>query len=479
MALSNSIVDYLKSTGSDSSYSARKRLAEQQGISNYTGTASQNTQLLNTLRNAASGTSGTSSSGSNAASANVLAGTGLSNANATTTATTNNTTTTPAATSTGSSSSSSSTVTRGYQPSERTESAYNAMKSYENGMPGDYTESEYVEEWRDKLNDIENSKPDDFTSKYESQISDLLNQIYGDKGFSYTASDLQNDDLYKMYSQQYAANASRSMRDTMGAAQAASGGYGSSYSQQVGQQAYDQTMSGLNDKVLDFWDRAYDVYKNTQSNRYNQLNAFQTQDNTDYSRYRDTVSDWQTDRAYALSGLQGEQSADINAYNATSSNYWNGANYYSDAYNNEKNSDFAAYQQDQTDAQWEKEYAMNKEAQDLQNQLTQLQIQQAQQKLTTGSSGSGSSGGSGKKSSSSKKTSSSKSSSSSTTTKPNISAYDLTDVLLNAAKKNSNVLSSDQTTPEEIYQVAKNNYNITPRLTDYSLTNQILKSKAK
>ena len=469
MALSNSIVDYLKSTGADSSYAARQKLAEQNGITGYKGTASQNTQLLNALRNVSTGSSSTTGTGSNTASSNVLAGTGLSNANATTGTGT---------TASGSSSSTKTYQTRGYQPSEKVENAYNAMKSYESNMPGDYSESEYVEEWRDKLNDIENSRPDAFTSKYESQISDLLNQIYGDKGFSYTAKDLQNDDLYKMYAQQYAANASRSMRDTMGAAQAASGGYGSSYSQQVGQQAYDQTMSGLNDKVLDFWDRAFDVYKNTQSNRYNQLNAFQTQDNTDYSRYRDTVNDWQTDRAYALNGLQGEQSADINAYNATSSNYWNGMNYYSGLYDSEKNTDFSAYQQDQTDAQWEKEYEMNKTAQDLQNQLTQLQIQQAQQKLASGGTSSGS-GGSGRKSSSSKKTSSSTKSGTTTTTKQNISAADLLDVMANAAKTSSNVLSSNQTTPQEIYQVAKDNYNITPRLTDYSLANQILKNKAK
>ena len=469
MALSNSIVDYLKSTGADSSYAARQKLAEQNGITGYKGTASQNTQLLNALRNVSTGSSGTTGTGSNTASSNVLAGTGLSNANATTGTGT---------TTSGSSSSTKTYQTRGYQPSEKVENAYNAMKSYESNMPGNYSESEYVEEWRDKLNDIENSRPDAFTSKYESQISDLLNQIYGDKGFSYTAKDLQNDDLYKMYAQQYAANASRSMRDTMGAAQAASGGYGSSYSQQVGQQAYDQTMSGLNDKVLDFWDRAFDVYKNTQSNRYNQLNAFQTQDNTDYSRYRDTVNDWQTDRAYALNGLQGEQSADINAYNATSSNYWNGMNYYSGLYDSEKNTDFSAYQQDQTDAQWEKEYEMNKTAQDLQNQLTQLQIQQAQQKLASGGTSSGS-GGSGRKSSSSKKTSSSTKSGTTTTTKQNISAADLLDVMANAAKTSSNVLSSNQTTPQEIYQVAKDNYNITPRLTDYSLANQILKNKAK
>jgi len=45
-----SIVDYLKSVGQPSDYNSRAKLAAQQGITNYTGTAAQNTQLLNTLR---------------------------------------------------------------------------------------------------------------------------------------------------------------------------------------------------------------------------------------------------------------------------------------------------------------------------------------------------------------------------------------------------------------------------------------------
>ena len=40
-----SIVDYLKQSGKDSSYNARKKMAEQYGISGYSGTAAQNTQL--------------------------------------------------------------------------------------------------------------------------------------------------------------------------------------------------------------------------------------------------------------------------------------------------------------------------------------------------------------------------------------------------------------------------------------------------
>ena len=46
----NSIVDYLSSAGKDSSFSARQSLAAKMGIQNYTGSASQNTSLLNSLR---------------------------------------------------------------------------------------------------------------------------------------------------------------------------------------------------------------------------------------------------------------------------------------------------------------------------------------------------------------------------------------------------------------------------------------------
>lgn len=63
----NSIVDYLKSVGQDSSYGARTKLAGTQGIKGYTGSAQQNTSLLNTLRSGG-GTSSTSSTSSNTSS---------------------------------------------------------------------------------------------------------------------------------------------------------------------------------------------------------------------------------------------------------------------------------------------------------------------------------------------------------------------------------------------------------------------------
>ena len=50
-----SIVDYLKSVGQASDFTSRTALATQYGIQNYTGTAEQNTQLLNTLNKPSGG----------------------------------------------------------------------------------------------------------------------------------------------------------------------------------------------------------------------------------------------------------------------------------------------------------------------------------------------------------------------------------------------------------------------------------------
>ncbi|WP_346216434.1 GH25 family lysozyme [Caldifermentibacillus hisashii] len=55
-----SLVDYLKSVGKDASFNARKALAAQYGISNYTGSAAQNLALLSKLKNGVQPTQSTS-----------------------------------------------------------------------------------------------------------------------------------------------------------------------------------------------------------------------------------------------------------------------------------------------------------------------------------------------------------------------------------------------------------------------------------
>lgn len=54
--MNNSIVDYLNQNGQASDFATRKKLAEQNGITNYTGSAQQNLSLLSTLKSSSGST---------------------------------------------------------------------------------------------------------------------------------------------------------------------------------------------------------------------------------------------------------------------------------------------------------------------------------------------------------------------------------------------------------------------------------------
>ena len=329
-----SIVDYLNSSGRNSSYAARRKLAEEYGMSGYSGSASQNTKLLRMLQGGAQPTNST------AAKAQELANVAPSN-----------------------------NVTAGVT----TASGGTEAKPV-------YQRSDRVNEYYEKTRKLERNKPDEFESKYEDQISDILDNILNRPKFSYTAEDMTNDDLYKMYRDQYMRQGNLAMRDTMGNAAALTGGYGNTYASAAGQQAYDNYVSMLNDKALDFYDRAYQRYNDEGQNLYNQMNVVTGLDNTDYQRYRDTVSD-----------------------------YYNDLNYYNGRYNQEYGYDYGQHQDQVAADQWAQEFAFQKQQAAQEQANWEAEMALARQKAA-------SSGGSGgrRRSSSSKK----KSSSSSSTTTP-------------------------------------------------------------
>ena len=324
-----SIVDYLSSSGRDSSYAARRKLAEEYGISGYSGTASQNTKLLGMLQNG--------SATNNAAKIQGLANAAPSNP--------------------------SSNVTAGV-----------ATASGSTEAKPMYQRSDRVNEYYNKTRNLEKNKPDEFESKYEDQISSILDNIMNRPKFSYTSEDMVNDDLYKMYRDQYMRQGNLAMRDTMGNAAALTGGYGNTYASAAGQQAYDNYVSMLNDKALDFYDRAYQRYNDEGQNLYNQMNVVTGLDNTDYQRHRDTVSD-----------------------------YYNDLNYYNGRYNQEYGYDYGQYQDQVAADQWAQEFAFQKQQAAQEQANWEAEMALARQKAAS----SGGSGGRRRSSSSKKKSSSS------------------------------------------------------------------------
>lgn len=104
---------------------------------------------------------------------------------------------------------------------------------------------------------------------YIEQLNSLYDKVMNRKPFQY---DLNGDLLYKQMADQYTQLGQQAMRDTMGQAAALTGGYGNSYADIAGNQAYQQYLTALNQQIPDLYDKAFDVYKNDLSWLMDQYN---------------------------------------------------------------------------------------------------------------------------------------------------------------------------------------------------------------
>ena len=121
-----------------------------------------------------------------------------------------------------------------------------------------------------------------YTSQYDQKVNDLYNQIENRPQFQYNASD---DQLYQQYVDRYQNMGRKAMMDTIGQGAALTGGYNNSYAQNVGQQAYDEYLQGLNDKLMETYQLAYGQYQDQGNDMYNLFNAAGTLAQSDFDRY--------------------------------------------------------------------------------------------------------------------------------------------------------------------------------------------------
>lgn len=127
-----------------------------------------------------------------------------------------------------------------------------------------------------------------FKSAYTGEMANVYNNYKNRPKFEY---DMNKDALYQQYAKQYKALGNTAMQDTMGQAAQLSGGFGNSYATSAGQQAYNQYMQQLNDKVPELYAQAYDKYNQENQDLLNQYSLAEGLYNRDYSKYRDTVAD--------------------------------------------------------------------------------------------------------------------------------------------------------------------------------------------
>lgn len=193
-----------------------------------------------------------------------------------------------------------------FTESGRTRDYYNRLDNYQ--MPGAYQEGADVTAARERLDAIENERPGAYQSSYQERIDRLLDQITNPSDeFSYNA---EEDPLYQSYRDMYIRLGQRAMEDTAGRLAGMNGGQASSFAGSMGQQAYQDYLTRLNEQLPSFYDRAYQRYRDEKNDPYNQLGALNNAEDAAYGRYRDTVGDWQNDRAYLNSRYQTETDRD-------------------------------------------------------------------------------------------------------------------------------------------------------------------------
>ena len=176
---------------------------------------------------------------------------------------------------------------------------------------GAYTPSDTVAQAEALLQQQMAQKPGAYQSTWEGQLNDIIQQILNREQFSY---DLNGDALYQQYKDQYVTQGKMAMMDTMGQAQAMTGGYGNSYAQSVGQQAYQAYLQHLNDVVPELYGMALDQHNQEGQALYDQAGLMAQMEDQEYGRYMDGLNAYYNELDYLTGRYDTERDADYSKW---------------------------------------------------------------------------------------------------------------------------------------------------------------------
>lgn len=274
----------------------------------------------------------------------------------------------------------------------------------------EYVPSDAVTKAQQALQEQLNQKPGAYQSQWQQQLQDTMNQILNREKFNY---DLNGDALYQQYKDQYLTQGKMAMMDTMGQAQAMTGGYGNSYAQSVGQQTYQGYLQGLNDKIPELYQLALSQYQLEGDALANRASLLAQQEDRDYGRYQDTLSRYEAELARLQGVYDSERSYDYSRFTDDQAfdygKYIDELNYQyqldRDKTEDQRWMEQWLYQQERdkiADEQWNREFEEAKRQYD-----EQMALQQSKRSSGGGSSGGSSGGSKGSSSGSSEPTQSS------------------------------------------------------------------------
>lgn len=164
-----------------------------------------------------------------------------------------------------------------------------------------------------------------YDNQYAEQQQALLDAILNREDFSWSK---ETDPQWSSYKKSYLREGDRATANALAQASAASGGRASTAAITAATQAGDYYATQLNDIIPTLYQQAYDRYLNEYSMMLQDLGAVNTQEQLDYAKYLDQLTQYNTDRNFAydtylgdfnilqgqLSSLQGQDDVDYGRF---------------------------------------------------------------------------------------------------------------------------------------------------------------------
>lgn len=164
-----------------------------------------------------------------------------------------------------------------------------------------------------------------YDNQYAEQQQALLDAILNREDFSWSK---ETDPQWSSYKKSYLREGDRATANALAQASAASGGRASTAAITAATQAGDYYATQLNDIIPALYQQAYDRYLNEYSMMLQDLGAVNTQEQLDYAKYLDQLTQYNTDRNFAydtylgdfnilqgqLSSLQGQDDVDYGRF---------------------------------------------------------------------------------------------------------------------------------------------------------------------
>ena len=135
-----------------------------------------------------------------------------------------------------------------------------------------------------------------YENTYAKQQKELLDSILNREDFSWSK---ETDPQWSSYKKSYLREGDRATANALAQASTASGGRPSSYAVNAATQAGDYYATKLNDVLPTLYQQAYEKYLDEYSMKLKDLDAVNQQEQLDYAKYLDRLSQYNTDRGFA------------------------------------------------------------------------------------------------------------------------------------------------------------------------------------